>query len=144
MEVKVKSKFIHASPRKIRLVVDLIRNKPAYFAINQLRFINKASTVPVLHLLKSAISAAKDKDSNEESLFIKEIYCCEGPRLKRRRMIHRGRATSVTKRMSHVTLILSDENISKVSKESKVLKKKPSDSSDTSDITATLQAKGVK
>lgn len=121
-EVKVKYCFVKTSPQKIRQVIDLIRGWIVEKAIGQLKFLNKAAAVPVLELLKSGLAAAKDKDLNEENLFIKEIYCNEGPRLKRRYIRARGRATVIQKRMSHITLVLTDEE--RKNKETEKLKNK--------------------
>lgn len=109
MEIKVEKNFIRTSPDKIRLIIDLVRNKNLIESIHQLRFVGKDASKPVLELLKSGLDAAKDKNTEEEKLYIKEIYCDEGPRLKRRRIIHKGRATAINKRMSHINLVISDE-----------------------------------
>lgn len=117
MDIKVQKKFEKTSPDKIRLISNLIKNFSLLEAINYLRFVNKAATKPVNELLKSSLAAAKNKDLIEEDLVIKHIYVDEGPRLKRRRIIHRGRATSINKRMSHITLVISDNKNTEPKKE---------------------------
>jgi len=109
MEITVTKKFIHTTPDKIRLIINLIKGWKANEAISQLRYLNKAAALPVIEIIKSGISAAKNKDLDLESLKIEMVKCDEGPRLKRRRVIHKGRATAINKRMSHITLILKDE-----------------------------------
>lgn len=109
MQIKVKYRFIKTSPRKIREVADLIRGKSYDWSMDQLKFLNKAAAFPVKELLQSAFTAAKDKELTLDSLFVKEIRADEGPRLKRRRLSSRGRAAKILKRMTHLTLVLSDE-----------------------------------
>jgi len=108
MEIKVVKKFDKTSPDKIRLITNLVKGWQVIEAVSYLKFINKAAAKPVIELLKSSLSAAKNKDLIEEDLKIKNIYANEGPRLKRRRIIHKGRATAIAKRMSHIILIISD------------------------------------
>jgi large subunit ribosomal protein L22 len=127
MQIKVSKKYIRKSPDKIRLVINIVRGMNALKAKEQLMFLNKAAAKDVMEVLKSALAAAKDKDAEEEKLFVKEIRCDEGPRLKRRRLIHRGRASAIDKKSSHITLIISDEEkkktIKKVFSEKNINKK---------------------
>jgi len=109
-EIKVKYRFIKTSPRKIRQVIDLIRGKKVDWALHQLKFSLKAAAVPVTELLRSGIASAKEKDMDEDNLYIKEIRADEGPRLKRRRLISRGRAVLIRKRMTHLSLVLADKS----------------------------------
>ena len=111
--MKVSKKFIKTSPDKIRPIVALIKKMPFESALTQVKFLNKMAAKEILEILKSGLSAAKDKDIEMENLQILEFRCDEGPRLKRRRIIHKGRATAINKRMSHLTLILSDEKNNK-------------------------------
>jgi large subunit ribosomal protein L22 len=97
------------TPRKVRLVADLVRGKKFDWAVDQLTFLNRVASKPVLELLNSGLVAAKDKDLNQDNLYIKEIMVNEGPKLKRQRFNSRARASMVMKRMSHVILVLSDE-----------------------------------
>lgn len=107
--IKVRYRFIKTAPRKVRLVADLIRNKRVDWAIPQLTFLNKSAAKSVLELLESGVTASKDKELNQDNLFIQEIKVDEGPKLKRQRLNSRARASMVIKRMSHLTLVLSDE-----------------------------------
>lgn len=119
-EVKVKYRFIKQTPRKVRSLVDLIRGKSYDWSMAQLNQVNRRATKPVMELLKSGYFAAKDKDLELDSLFVKEAFVDEGPRLKRRRFNSRGRASMVMKRMAHLTIVLCN----KESKKEKVKPKK--------------------
>jgi large subunit ribosomal protein L22 len=126
MEIIAKKRFIKISPDKIRPIVNLIRGKKANFAIHQLTFLNKSAAASVKEIVKSAIASAKSKDMETEDLTIKTIFTDEGPRLKRRRVVHKGRATAINKRMSHITIILTDNKT-----EVKKAKKASKDTKDT-------------
>lgn len=121
MQMIFSAKWQKNSPRKIRIIVDEIRGLNVMKAKEKLSILAKRATTPVMHLLVSAISAAKDNDLEEKSLYIKEIYCNEGPKLKRRMYRARGRASTFCKRMSHITLVLADKK--SIKQENKGLKK---------------------
>ncbi len=109
MEVKAKLQDLRISPRKTRLVVDVIRGLKIEDAFNQLNFINKKVTLALKNLLDSALANALNNFSLEkDNLFIKEIRVDEGRTLKRWMPRARGRATPLRKRTSHVTLILGE------------------------------------
>src|SRR3990172_11925574 len=109
MDIKASVKYLKTSPRKVRLVCDLIRKQNLNFALSELVLIKKQSAKDLLILLKSAEANAKQKNFETKNLYIKEIHCDEGPSLKRISFKSRGRATPIKKKMSHVTLVLSDE-----------------------------------
>jgi large subunit ribosomal protein L22 len=97
------------SPRKVKLVADLIRGSSVKNAEVQLRFAKKMASVPVAKLLKSAVANAENNFSlKKENLFVKTIYANEGPMLKRWRARAFGRAGSILKRMCHVTIVLDE------------------------------------
>lgn len=99
------------SPRKVRLVADLVRGKRADHAIQALRFTNRKASSVILKLLESAIANAKQKEELEASnLFVKEITVDEGLKLKRFMPRAMGRATPILKRASHISIKL-DKNI---------------------------------
>lgn len=109
MEIKAKAKHIKASPRKVRLVVDLIRGLNVDQALNQLTFVNKKATGSIEKLVKSAIANALNNfELKENNLFIKEIRVDEGPTMKRWQPRARGRACPIRKRTSHVNIVLSE------------------------------------
>ncbi len=110
MEVKAKAKYIRMSPRKVRLVVDLIRGLDVVKADNQLLFIKKVAARPVKKLLDSAVANAHHNfEIEKDNLYIKEIKVDEGPTLNRWKPRAFGRATPIRKRSSHISLILEEK-----------------------------------
>lgn len=99
---KAQLKYLRISPRKIRLVADVIRGLNTVEAEQQLKFSSKKSAKHLLKLLKSAIANAGDASN----LFISEIKVDSGPTLKRWRARAMGRAAMIRKRTSHITIIL--------------------------------------
>ncbi len=109
METKAVAKYIRISPRKVRLVVDLIRNMDIESARHQLMFLQKGASKPVLKVLESAIANAKQNQKMDAStLAIKEAFVDEGPTFHRFMPRAQGRATAIRKRMSHITIVLTD------------------------------------
>ncbi len=102
------------SPRKMRLVADLVRGRKVNDALNILKFSTKEASGRVEKLLLSAIAnwQAKNEDADLESadLFIKEIKVDSGNMLKRLRPAPQGRAHRIRKRSNHVTLVLGENN----------------------------------
>ena len=109
MEIKVKLSNLRTAPRKVRLVIDLVRGKRVAEAQSILLFTTNKSARPVLKLLNSAIATAKnDLHLEESNLFISKITVDEGPKLKRWHPMSRGRAYPIIKRSSHIALVLSE------------------------------------
>jgi large subunit ribosomal protein L22 len=102
------------SPRKMRLVVDLIRGKEVFAALNILKFTNKEAAIRVEKLLMSAITnwEAKNegKRAEENGLFVKEVSVGGGRQLKRLRPAPQGRGYRIRKRSNHVHLIVDTKN----------------------------------
>ncbi|WP_396172734.1 50S ribosomal protein L22 [Flavobacterium sp.] len=102
------------SPRKMRLVVDLVRGQKVERALNILRFSQKEASRKLEKLLLSAINnwQQKNEDGNieEAALFIKEIRVDGGTMLKRLRPAPQGRAHRIRKRSNHVTIVLGSSN----------------------------------
>lgn len=122
MEVKASLNHLRMSPRKARLVIDVIRSMPVATALDQLKFINKKATDPIASLVKSAIANAVNTYSLEEdNLYIKEIRSDEGVMLKRWMPRAHGRATSIRKRGCHLNIVLAEIKVSGL-KEKKVVK----------------------
>jgi large subunit ribosomal protein L22 len=120
-EVKAQLKYLRIAPRKVRSVADLIRNKNPREAETQLRFMPRRASAPILKLLKSAISNAKNNFNIEkENLFIKEIRVNEGVPYKRWRPMSRGRAFPIMKRTSHIILVLGVKEGAKIQKKKSV------------------------
>jgi large subunit ribosomal protein L22 len=110
MEAKASAKYIRISPQKARLVVDLIRGKKIGEAQNTLRFTRKYAALLVDKVLKSAIeNASQNPNIDENILYVKEVFVDQGPSLKRWRARAQGRAASIKKRMSHITIILDEK-----------------------------------
>jgi large subunit ribosomal protein L22 len=109
MEAKASAKYIRISPQKARLVVDLIRGKKIDEARRVLLFTRKYAAGIVGQLLASAVANAKqNRNIDENILYVKEIFVDQGPSLKRWRARAQGRAASIKKRMSHITVILDE------------------------------------
>jgi len=102
------------SPRKMRLVVDLVRGQNVFAALNILKFTNKEAAIRVEKLLVSAITnwEAKNegKKAEDSGLYVKEISVGGGRQLKRLRPAPQGRGYRVRKRSNHITLIVDSKN----------------------------------
>jgi large subunit ribosomal protein L22 len=95
------------SPRKARLVVDMIRGKSAGEAANILRFTPKGAAEVVAKVLDSAVANAEHNlKVKPETLFVSQAFVDEGPTLKRIRPRAMGRAFKIRKRTSHVTVVV--------------------------------------
>lgn len=111
MEARATSKYIRVSPQKARLVVDLIRGKNAGEAVNILRFTKKRASLEIAKILRSAISNAEQKSEHldVDRLFVSRAYVDEGPRMKRIRPAPMGRAYRYQRRMSHITVVVEEQ-----------------------------------
>lgn len=120
MEVTAKANNIRMSPRKVRLVIDVIRGMDVARAQTQLQFVKKAACLPVLKLLNSAIANAEHNfDLAKETLYVKTITADGGPVLKRWTPKAMGRSAPIRKRTSHITIVL-DQRAAKAKKAEKV------------------------
>lgn len=109
MDTKVKAKYIKISPRKVRLVANLVRGLEAGKALAQLQFLNKKSANPIAKLLSSAIAnALNNYGLDKNNLFIKEISVDQGVTMKRWMPRAHGRATPLKKKTSHINLTLGE------------------------------------
>lgn len=109
MEVKAKLRHYHVAPRKVRLIIDLIRGLDVEPALEQLQYKSKRSVPAMIKLLNSAIANAVNNFSLERNnLYIKESFVDQGPVLKRWRPRAHGRAGRILKKTSHITLILAE------------------------------------
>jgi len=110
VDVKAKLKYARIAPRKMRLLADLIRGLPLSEAKTRVGFSIKKSAKPFLKLLKSAESNAKHNYKlDSEGLFVKEVKVDDGPILKRYKPRMGGRATTIRRRTSHVSVSLSEK-----------------------------------
>ena len=104
-----KATYIRIAPRKVQIVLDLIRNQPADKAMAILKYTPKAACEPLMKLLKSAIANAENNNGmSVENLYIQECYANKGPTMKRIRPRAQGRAYRIEKRMSHITIVLNE------------------------------------
>lgn len=109
MEAKAKVTNVRIAPRKVQIVLDLIRNQPSDKAMAILKHTPKAACEVLEKLLKSAISNAEINNNMDPTrLYVAECYVCPGPILKRIRPRAQGRAFRINKRTSHITLVLKE------------------------------------
>ena len=112
MQAKAIARYVRMSPRKVRLVVDLIRGRSVNEAYATLQFSKKAAADPVGKTLRSAVANAQYKAQDEgdvldvDDLIVREVYVDEGPMLKRWRAAAMGRAAPRRRRMSHITVVV--------------------------------------
>jgi len=115
MEALAKLNNVPTSPRKMRLIADLIRGKKVDLALNTLKFDSKVGSKRLEKLLLSAISNWQEKNKDDKiedaNLFIKEIYVNGGKMIKRLRPAPQGRAHRIRKRSNHVTIVLDSLNL---------------------------------
>ena len=106
--VSATAKYVRMAPRKVRLVVDQIRNKSVSQALELLQFAEVAAAVPVEKVLRSAVANAENNNNlRANNLYIAEAYVDEGPTLKRIRPRAKGSASSINKRTSHITIVVA-------------------------------------
>ena len=110
MEAKAVAKYIRIAPRKVRVVMNLIRGKSVAEAFAILKFTPKAGADVITKVLKSAVANAENNfDMNVDQLYVSSAYVDQGPTLKRIHPRSRGQAFSILKRTSHVTVIVSEK-----------------------------------
>lgn len=114
MEVKAKLSRLRMAPRKVRLVIDVVRGMEIEKAQHELQFMQKNAALPVLKLLNSAVAnAVNNSKLDEKNLYIKKITANDGPVLKRWKPRAFGRATEILKRSSHIEIVLDEIKESK-------------------------------
>ena len=109
MESKAYLNYVRIAPRKVSVVLDLIRNKPADLAMAILKHTPKAACEPLSKLLKSAMANAENNHNMDVSrLYVASCSVSQGPTLKRIRPSAQGRAYRINKKTSHITLVLKE------------------------------------
>lgn len=109
MEVKAVAKYIRLSPRKVRLILDVIRGKRVEEALPILRFLPSPAARTVSKVVKSAAANAENNfQMSPADLYIVGAYADEGPRLKRVRAKARGRIGRILKPTSHITVRVAE------------------------------------
>ena len=99
------------SPRKVRLVANLVKGKKVDEALVEMDFLAKRASLPIQKLLLSAISNAKNMGIEKENLFIKELRVDKGIVMKRMMPAAMGSGHKINKRTSHITLVLAEKVI---------------------------------
>ena len=111
MEAKATLKYARISPRKVKIVLDLIRGKDVACAMGILKNTNKSASEYLEKLLGSAIAnAVNNFEMDAESLYVSECFVCPGPTLKRIMPRAKGSADRILKRTSHITIIVKEKN----------------------------------
>ncbi|GAP10339.1 LSU ribosomal protein L22P [Bellilinea caldifistulae] len=108
-DIRAKLSYCPVSAQKVRLVIDLVRGRPAVEALDTLKFVNKGAAGPVRKLLASAVANAEENFGiDRNNLFVYQIVADEAPTRKWRRFGARGRFKPILKRASHVTVVLRE------------------------------------
>lgn len=111
MEARAYLRNERIAPRKVKIVLDLIRNKPVDVALATLELTPKAASPIVAKLLKSAIANAENNNGmSRDELYVSECYVNAGPTLKRIMPRAKGRAFRILKRTSHITIAVSEKD----------------------------------
>lgn len=109
MEAIAKVTGVRITPRKVRLVLDLVRGKDVAVALGILANTNRSGVTEVSKLIKSAAAnAVNNNKMAENKLYIAEIFAGDGPRLKRYLPRARGSASSILKRTCHITCVVKE------------------------------------
>ena len=108
MEATAKVTHVRIAPRKVQIVLDLIRNKPCDEAMAILKYTPKAACGPLGKLLKSAMANAEMKDMDTTRLYVAACRVDQGPTLKRIRPRDHGRAYRINKKTSHISIVLKE------------------------------------
>jgi large subunit ribosomal protein L22 len=110
MEAKAHLKYARISPRKVKIVCDLIRGKDVKIAQAILTHTPKAASELMLKLLKSAVSNAENNNQlDPDRLYVSETFANPGPILKRGMPRAQGRMYRINKRTSHITIVVADK-----------------------------------
>lgn len=111
MEITAIQKNVHSSPRKIRLVAEMIRKMKPLKALQTLEFTNKAAAGDLAKAIKTALGNARGQSLDEEKLQFAKLEVNEGMKLGRFRAGARGRVKPFRKKLSHIKIVLSDESV---------------------------------
>ena len=111
MEAQAILRYARISPRKVSIVLDLIRGKDVATAMGILKTTHKSASEYLIKLLNSAVANAENNHNMDVSkLYVSECFVCPGPTLKRIRPRAQGRANRILKRTSHVTIAVAEKN----------------------------------
>ena len=111
MEAVAKARHLRQSPKKMRFVLNTVRNLRVNDALEKLAFMNKKAAISISKTICSAVAilAQKNENFDADRIYIKTAYVDEGPTMKRFRPAAMGRAVPIFKRSSHLTIIISDK-----------------------------------
>lgn len=109
---KAVTRYVRVSPRKVRLVLDMIRKQPVQKAFLILQGTRKKGARLVSKTLKSALANAREKKMDETKLFVRLAFADGGPMMKRFLPRAMGRADQILKRSAHITLVLEEGTVS--------------------------------
>ncbi len=110
MEARATHRYARISPRKVKIVNDLIRNKPVGVAMGILRNTPKAASELLMKVLASAVANAENNfNMDVDKLYVSEVYANPGPILKRIMPRAQGRAFRINKRTSHITVVVKEK-----------------------------------
>ena len=110
MESRAVTRYLRIAPRKVRLVVDMIRGRRVEQALGILEFTSRRAARLIAKTVKSAVANAESNQSVDvDRLYVKRAYVDEGPTLKRFMPRAHGRATPILKRTSHVTIVVDEK-----------------------------------
>jgi large subunit ribosomal protein L22 len=111
VEVTAKATRVRVSPRKMRLVIDMVRGRDVQEAMGILQFTPNKAADDVFKTIKSARASAENNyDLNPDQLYVKTIFADDGPTYKRFKPRARGRVNQILKRTSHLTVILAERD----------------------------------
>ncbi|EFF66623.1 MULTISPECIES: 50S ribosomal protein L22 [Selenomonas] len=109
-EVKATAKYIRIAPRKVRIVMNLVRGKSVADALAILKFTPKIGADAVEKVLRSAVANAENNfDMDVDRLFISSAFVDQGPTLKRIHPRSRGQAFKILKHTSHITVAVNEK-----------------------------------
>lgn len=142
MEVVAKTRYLRISPKKMRLVIDVIRGMSVIKAEDQLHFIPRKASGIILKTLKSAIANAENNfNLKADNLYIKKIVVDGGPSLERWMPKAFGRATPIKKRSSHLSIVLSEYKPTTKIEKRKIAEIKSTAETVQTDVTETKETK---
>lgn len=110
MESKAIARYVRITPRKVRLVSDLVRGKPVNEALTILKFSSRKRTAKTIStLVESAVANAEQKGRIDvDNLFIKSLLVDQGPTMKRFEARAKGQGMRILKKSSHITVVLEE------------------------------------
>lgn len=112
MEAKAYLRHCRISPRKVKIVLDLIRNQSLEKAQAILKYTPKSACEPVLKLVNSAAANAENNfNMDKKNLYVSQCFVTPGPTMKRGRARSKGSSTRILKRTSHITVVLDEQEV---------------------------------